>query len=145
MLPVELPGSYSTDSVNWQHYKSHVHFTYHSLSSFLPSFYQHIQALHGSLNIIDTERIGLIPALKELPAQFQISLLIIFHSEIYTVPCQKDRCFRWLVPKEIQDGWCSYMVLMFVFFMEIICWEISFRSQDSGRLLLCLNGRNIMF
>ena len=66
MLPVELPGSYSTDSVNWQHYKSHVHFTYHSLSSFLPSFYQHIQALHGSLNIIDTERIGLIPALMEL-------------------------------------------------------------------------------
>lgn len=66
MLPVELPGSYSTNSASWQHYKSHVHFTYHSLSSFLPSFYQHIQALHGSLNIIDTERIGLIPALMEL-------------------------------------------------------------------------------
>lgn len=77
MLPAELPGSYSTNSVHWQHYKSHVHFTHHSLSSFLPYFYQHIQALHRGLNIIDTniERIGLIPALMELTSLAEFSKL----------------------------------------------------------------------
>ena len=48
-----------------------------SLSSFLPSFYQHTQALHGGLKIIDTntERIGLIPALVELTSLAEFSKL----------------------------------------------------------------------